>query len=200
MKFCANCGCSVNGMKFCPECGNPVIEDIPDQNSHTVSIIQNEESRNKKMRYNLILLGSVFAVVIIATAWINLTNSPLSLSSQKNQVVNISESDFKSSCITKPYEDLARHPDLYKGEPLVINGTVSQVIDNANSINYRIANGDNHDEMIYATYSGDFDHGRILEGDNVILWGIFDGLTSYRSTLGEKITIPSLSMKYYIIN
>lgn len=209
MKFCSECGANVEDKKFCSECGAPVVKTDPANETPKVAIKspdQKEETKRKIRRNNWITLGIVLAVVLLASMWANVMNTPASGSSPKSQttqqtaVKEISEPDFKAACVAQPYDDLARTPDSYKNMKLVITGKVVQVIEKSNGAQYRIAIDDNYDQMFYVDYTGAFGQGRILEDDTVTLWGTYDGLMSYNSTLGGKITIPSLIAKYYQIN
>ncbi|MEO1815286.1 MAG: hypothetical protein ABGU93_06845 [Acetobacterium sp.] len=209
MKFCSECGANVEGKKFCSECGAPVVKTDPAKETPKAAIKspdQKEETKRKIRRNNWITLGIVLAVVLLASMWANVMNTPASGSSPKSQttqqtaVKEISEPDFKAACVAQPYNDLARTPDSYKNMKLVITGKVVQVMEKSNGAQYRIAIDDNYDQMFYVDYTGAFGQGRILEDDTVTLWGTYVGLMSYNSTLGGKITIPSLIAKYYQIN
>ncbi len=208
MKFCSECGANVEGKKFCSECGAPVTQAAPVKEAPKAvkTPDQKEETKRKIRRNNWITLGIVLVIVLFASTWANGMNTPKSGSSSKQQttqqtaVKEISEPDFKAACVAQPYEDLARTPDSYKNMKLVITGKVVQVLEKSNGAQYRIAVDGDYDQMFYVDYTGDFAAGRILEEDTVTLWGIYDGLMSYNSTLGGKITIPSLIAKYYQIN
>lgn len=41
---------------------------------------------------------------------------------------------------------------------------------------------------------------RILEGDIITIWGECDGLYSYESVLGSKVSLPKIDVKYYSID
>jgi hypothetical protein len=208
MKFCSECGANTEGKRFCSECGKPVTQaDLVKEALKAVKIPdQKEEAKRKIRRNNWITLGIVLAIVLFASMWANGMNTPKSGSSSKQQttqqtaVKEISEPDFKAACVAQPYDDLARTPDSYKNMKLVITGKVIQVLEKSNGAQYRIAVDGDYDQMFYVDYTGDFAAGRILEDDTVTLWGTYDGLMSYNSTLGGKITVPSLIAKYYQIN
>ena len=208
MKFCSECGANVEGKKFCSECGAPVVKAEPVKETPKVVVKkpdQKEETKRKIRRNNWITLGIVLVIVLFATTWANANRSttsgaPKTQTAQQTTVKEISEPDFKAACVAQPYSDLARTPDSYKNMKLVITGKVVQVMEKSNGAQYRIAVDDNYDQMFYVDYTGDFAAGRILEEDTVTLWGSYDGLMSYNSTLGGKITIPSLIAKYYQIN
>ena len=40
---------------------------------------------------------------------------------------------------------------------------------------------------------------RILEDDIITIWGECDGLYSYESVLGSKVSLPKIDVKYYSI-
>lgn len=41
---------------------------------------------------------------------------------------------------------------------------------------------------------------RILEDDIITIWGECDGLYSYESVLGSKVSLPKIDVKYYSID
>ena len=49
-------------------------------------------------------------------------------------------------------------------------------------------------------YNMTVDNIRILENDRIMVYGIFDGLMTYTSVLGQSITIPKIIVLYYVIN
>lgn len=207
MKFCSECGANIEGKKFCSECGAPVVETAPVKVAPKVVVKspdQKEETKRKIRRNNWITLGIVLVIVLFATTWANANKSttssaPKTQTTQQTTVKEISEADFKAACVAQPYNDLARTPDSYKNMKIAITGKVVQVMEKSNGAQYRITVDDNYDQMFYVDYTGSFGQGRILEDDTVTLWGTYDGLMSYNSTLGGKITIPSLIAKYYQI-
>lgn len=41
---------------------------------------------------------------------------------------------------------------------------------------------------------------KILEDDIITIWGECDGLYSYESVLGSKVSLPKIDVKYYLID
>lgn len=209
MKYCSECGSNVEGKKFCTKCGKPIVSEKKPPEGTPNEFIKvadpKEDTKRKIKRNNWILLICTLAVALFAASWSNLTNSHNEFSSanpsttHQTSVNEPSEADFKAACVAQPYVDLARIPDSYKNMRISITGKVVQVMDKSDGSQYRVAINDDYDQMFYVDYTGPFSQGRMLENDTVTLWGTYDGLMSYNSTLGGKITIPSLIAKYYQI-
>lgn len=210
MKFCSECGANVEGKKFCSECGKPVIEEkapIEEMPKVTTQPVDpKEETKRKIRRNNLITFIAVAVFIVIVVSWPSISKSSGSTkpttsktTTQTTAIKEPTEADFKAACVAQPYNDLARTPDSYKNMKIVSTGKVVQVMEKSNGAQYRIAVDGNYDQMFYVDYTGAFGQGRILEDDTVTLWGTYDGLMSYNSTLGGKITVPSLIAKYYQI-
>lgn len=92
------------------------------------------------------------------------------------------------------YNQLARTPDKYEGKKVKFTGTVIQVIEGDDVIELRFAVNDDYDQIILLEYDSSIVNSRVLEDDTITIYGIFDGLISYESTLGGTITIPSVSV------
>lgn len=90
------------------------------------------------------------------------------------------------------YNELARTPDDYKGEKVKFKGKVLQVIESDEEIQIRLAIDSDYDKVILCGYSPDIVSSRILEDDVITIYGKSIGLTSYESTLGGNITIPTV--------
>lgn len=212
MKFCQECGANVDGKKFCSECGIAINRESAPLKAIPINKISGDaalkEANKEKIKQNLkkdnlkLIIGIVIAVIflfVLPNAMRSNVNKYLQESSQTT-VSEPTESEFKSSCMVKIYDDLARHPDLYKSDPLLISGKVVQVLTKSNGAEYRVAMDGDYDKMVYVDYVGAFVQGNILENDTVSFYGTYDGLMSYTATIGGKITIPSLDGKYYQLN
>lgn len=90
------------------------------------------------------------------------------------------------------YNQLARTPDDYIGKKVKFSGKVVQVIESDSIINLRFAVDGNYDNIIYLYYKSSIVSSRILEGDNITIYGTSKGLMSYTSTMGGNITIPEV--------
>ncbi|MCL2487425.1 MAG: hypothetical protein FWE80_01940 [Oscillospiraceae bacterium] len=98
---------------------------------------------------------------------------------------------FMEYCSSGSYEDIARDPDARKGESIKITGMVVQVLEgNGKDVEYRIKTGTS--DVFYIFYTRSDGEQRILENDTVDIFGICEGVVTYDSTLGGKITIPAM--------
>lgn len=94
---------------------------------------------------------------------------------------------------TIPYDSLARTPKENMSKKVTYNGEVVQVMEDDKLTELRVAIDENHDNIMYCIVPTSILHDtHILEDDNVKIYGITSGLKSYESTMGGKITIPSL--------
>lgn len=90
------------------------------------------------------------------------------------------------------YEQLARTPDDYTGEKVKFKGKVIQTLEGDTTIQIRLAIDEDYDKIIYCEYEPSIVSSRVLENDIITIYGLSAGLISYNSTLGSKITIPSV--------
>lgn len=94
------------------------------------------------------------------------------------------------------YDQLARTPDDYIGQKVKFSGKVVQVIESSSGdeTQLRIAVNNDYDTVVFAVYSSDIVSSRVLEDDQITIYGISLGTISYKSTLGGTITIPAVSV------
>lgn len=90
------------------------------------------------------------------------------------------------------YNDVARNPDSYMFKLGKFSGEVVQVIEGDGNYNLRVAVNGNYNNMLLVEYDPSILDVRILENDQVIIYGTNAGTISYESTLGATITIPSM--------
>lgn len=90
------------------------------------------------------------------------------------------------------YDKLARTPDKYTGSKIKFKGKVLQVVEGDDETQIRLAVNQNYKKVIYCVYKSDITKKRVLEDDTITVYGISTGLLSYQSTMGGKITIPSM--------
>lgn len=117
-----------------------------------------------------------------------------------------SKEDYMASCQTIDYKTLARNPDKYKGQSFKFTGEVMQVIEPTfgNTVTLLISVTKNPDidiytDNIYATVSVPDGVDRILEDDIITFYGDCEGMYNYESLLGQKISLPKISIKYYAV-
>lgn len=115
--------------------------------------------------------------------------------SRKEEEIAKSKSDYIASCSSVKYNDVARNPDKYDGKAIKFSGKVIQVSEGwFDSVTLRVKSGE---DVWYVSYYYSEGESRILEDDNITVYGECTGTTSYKSVLGGTITIPSVDMKYY---
>lgn len=95
------------------------------------------------------------------------------------------------------YNELARYDKKYKYSLIKWSGRVLQVIEGSDGeVEYRIAEGSNSDNVMYCYYTRSEDEARILEGDYITVYGLSDGLYTYKSVGSGYLTIPSMDIYY----
>lgn len=90
------------------------------------------------------------------------------------------------------YDNLARTPDDYQGKKVKFYGKVLQVMEGDGEIQIRLAVNDDYDTVLYGAYDSSIVSSRVLEDDEITIYGTSAGLISYDSTMGGKITIPAV--------
>lgn len=101
------------------------------------------------------------------------------------------DSDGNTLITEATFEDFSRRPGAHEEEAIRFDGNVLQVIEGKNSSEYRIAVEGDNDHIIYVFLDANSKTTRVLEDDNVTVYGQFDGTITYESTTGVSITIPS---------
>lgn len=114
----------------------------------------------------------------------------------------LSESGYRSQCQSLPYEELARNGDNHKGEKIKFSGKILQVndISGGKGAQIRVATKGNYDDVILLAYIYKDGQGRLLEKDNITVYGECNGLYTYESVTGASITVPSCNAEYIDIN
>lgn len=94
------------------------------------------------------------------------------------------------------YEQLARTPDDYIGEKVKFTGEVIQVIEtqDSNEVQLRLAVERNYSNILLLAYDKSIVSQRVLEDDNITIYGFSMGTITYKSTMGGDITIPAVSV------
>lgn len=94
------------------------------------------------------------------------------------------------------YDQLARTPNDYIGKKVKFSGKVLQVIEGSGTtIQIRLAVNDNYDTVLLGEYSSSIVASRVLEDDEITVYGISAGTISYKSTMGGTITIPGVAIE-----
>lgn len=89
------------------------------------------------------------------------------------------------------YKQLARTPDDYIGKKIKFKGKVLQVVDGTDEVHIRLAVNGSYDTVLYCAYDPSLLSFRILEDDQITVYGTSYGIYSYTATSGATISIPS---------
>lgn len=149
------------------------------------------------------MLGA-FVFVIVAFFIFN------AISKNNNQSPRVSQTDsippieeYAEMCETIDYETLSRNPDKYKGKDFKFTGEVIQVVESGNGqvdLRINVTKGDYFwSDTIYATVNVPKGRDRILESDIITIYGKCEGLYTYQSVLGAKVSLPLIKIYYYSI-
>lgn len=114
---------------------------------------------------------------------------------------DMTEEEFKASCTAGyDYKELARDPKTYIGKPAQFKGEVVQVLEDSGIAEYRInVTQDEYgfwSDTIYVTYFQKDGEKRILEDDIVVVYGTMTDLVTYKTVMGNSISIPGLLASY----
>ena len=126
----------------------------------------------------------------------------------KQKQNQLDRDEYIANCKTIAYAELARNPDNYKGQSFVFTGEVIQVLEptlgNTVTLRINVTKDDNeyfpfYTDTVYCEVILPDGSDRILENDIIEFYGDCDGLYSYNSLLGSKVSIPKISIKYFKI-
>lgn len=116
------------------------------------------------------------------------------------------EEQFKESCQTYTFEQIARNPDNFKGTNVKLIGEVIQVMSDSYSTNLRVnitktgTYSTYYTDTIYVVYCPKAGEDKILEDDIITIYGTSQGDCSYTTVLGSTVTLPNIKAEYITIN
>lgn len=90
------------------------------------------------------------------------------------------------------YEQIASDPETYFATKGIFSGRVDQVVKGDLFHTMRLAIDGDYKKMVKVDYANEASSKNVLEGDNITVYGIFEGESSYTSTSGAKITLPQI--------
>lgn len=207
--LCPKCKREIaDNVQFCPECGTGIAAK------------KKKKPLTKKWWFWLIIIFLFIACIGTIGGEDDVSSNPTEIISENINIDNptdnttsatsttsaITEDEYKASCESVAYKDIARLPDDYKGKQVVFTGEVIQVQESSwsKSTIYRInVTKDQYgywDDTVYVTYKLPEGAPRILEDDIVTFYGQCEGTHTYETVLGSNITIPAVSATYIDIN
>lgn len=113
------------------------------------------------------------------------------------------EAEYKKSCKSYTYNEIARNPGDYKGKYAVFTGKVIQVQQQATSgimyyvLRVNVTKGTySYSDTVYVTYYALETDARILEDDIIVMYGKLNGEKTYTTVMGASVTIPYFQAQY----
>lgn len=166
-----------------------IIGVVNSPSSQTVS--GSVVSGNSKSTTNSAILSSAALVSSESKASVVNSSTPVSKTPASSASASSKKSatELRKSAKSIAYKELARYPDKYKNQFIKFNGKVVQSIDNSGSFTLRVAQNEDYNQMFLVSYVP-LNDARILENDSITVYGTYQGVQSYTSTLGAEITIP----------
>lgn len=142
-------------------------------------------------------------VLIFGTFILSMCSSPSSsnnadTSSSTQQIEDTTfetKKQYKESCKTVTYEELARDKNMMQGERLCLTGQIVQ----ADGKRFRMEitkKSYGYDDAIMFEFNTDKIDYNVLEKDIVTIWGESQGAYTYKAVLGNEITVPRIKAEY----
>ena len=100
-----------------------------------------------------------------------------------------SDSDYKTG-IT--FDNISRNPKDYEGKLVYFTGEVVQLMEGDDENQIRLAVDGDYDKVVLIGYDPEITTSRILEDDNIEIYGTSVGIFQYESVLGQTISIPAV--------
>jgi len=166
------------------------------------AIVHAVRKQGKSWAKKMITLSAVIFIVGVIALGVNSVDSNYPGSEDASAKAALtSPVDYKASCSSSiTYDDAARTPDKYSGTRVHFKGEVIQVMenngDNAYRINVTEGQYENWSDTIYVKFSLPDGDSRILENDNVDIYGELNGLQTYKTVFGSTVTVPFLNAQY----
>lgn len=181
---------------------------------------------NKKESYIIIVIILVvsifFSVILIYTnnRYDNIqdnetvqTSSSDEVLSEESSTVEETEVSSTSPSSSEPIEESFdpatyptvdfnewNHDKLELASKVQVTGTVVQAMKSDVGMNLRLAINDDYDQVILITIE-DSDYEEVIaEDDNVTVYGLNAGLSTYETVMGNEQTIPSMVGTNYTVN
>ena len=105
---------------------------------------------------------------------------------------------YINGCQNVNINDFIRNPENYKDTDLKISGSIYQVVDeNAGNVELLLDTGAENG-LLYIRYELPENSNRILEGDNVTVYGHYEFIKSYYSVLGTNKNVPELKAEFIL--
>lgn len=110
----------------------------------------------------------------------------------------LSRENYIAACVTVAYEDVERRPENFKGLKICVTGKVIQVVEGwFDTVTLRVR--DENGSVWSVTYTRPDGEPRVLEDDQITVYGECRGVKTYRTITGSSTTLPAVKAKYVVI-
>lgn len=168
------------------------------------SIISLATSKKNNTKIGLPIAGLVIGFFWMFVSGLFFILMMMETPTVSDEVLNMGENEFKSSCVTMTYDDLFRNIEENKGKYLKFQGEIQQVIyDGDTKSEYLISVTDNDgwwEDNIYVVLDRTNVKDKFLENDIVTFYGECYGSYSYTTVLGASEEVPEIHIIYMDLN
>lgn len=155
---------------------------------------------------------SIVSTEISATVEPTLETTPELTAEQQEEMENDRKEEERSNYLlscddTLTYDELARNPARYENKRIGLRGKVIQSQENGLNVTLlmQVTLKEKNeyielwDDIVYVTYTkNSSSDSRFLEGDIVSVYGVYQGIKSYETTLGATNQVPYIQAKYIL--
>ena len=90
------------------------------------------------------------------------------------------------------YEQIASDPETYFATKGIFSGRVDQIVKGREFHTMRLAIDGDYTKLVKVDFVTEASSRNVLKGDNVTVYGVFEGENTYTSTSGAKTTLPQI--------
>lgn len=136
----------------------------------------------------LVLLGIVFASNFMR----GFTAGGVTTTGEAPVLSSLQLLDLKAAAVDVAYDDLARNTEAHTGKNVNLAGQVVQVIEDGEGAGLRLLVDGDASQAVYVAYPG-YSAKRVLVDDMVTIVARVDGRVTYKTVLGNQVTVPALT-------
>lgn len=170
---------NTNKTRICPRCGNIVNKKVT----------YCPFCRSKIKSGNNGCLIVLIAVIVMFLVFAAVVGSNSDNKKAKENAAGYTESEYKEMCKSVSYDEIARSSEAMKGQYITFSGEIGQVISDGKYSLYV------DDELNRIVFTSDTSK-RILEGDEVTIWGESVGFYEGTTVLGASVKEPEIAAVY----
>ena len=186
-------------------------KDNTDYETYKIWVFSNEENAKNNDNYEIAEVKKENNNIVVTNVAEEKRTAEQEAEEKRKQEEEIArkqqeESEFKASCQTYTFEQMARNPENFKGTNVKVTGEVVQALYGTSGVDLRVnitkegTYTTYYTDTIYVVYYPEAGEDKILEGDIITIYGTSQGDYTYTSTLGASINLPLVYGKYIEIN